>query len=183
MGGGTAALIFIIRSIAQLYLLVLLLRLFMPWLGASFNNPIAQAVFKLTSPVVVPVRRILPAIGRLDTATVVVAYAIQYLTVLIIFLIAGNTPSIGPVALVAAVSLVSLAFKLFAFAILIRVVLSWVGQGSFNPAVAFIHSLTDPILRPFQRIIPSVGGLDLSPLFATILLFAASIFVEGFGRI
>ncbi len=183
MGGGQEALIFIIRSIAQLYLLVLLLRLFMPWIGASFNNPIAQAVFKLTSPLVVPVRRILPPIGKLDTATVVVAYAIQYLTVIIIFLIAGASPRIGPVALFAAVSLVSLTFKLFAFAILIRVVLSWVGQGSYNPAVAFIDSLTEPVLRPVRRIIPPMGGLDLSPLFAIIFLFAASIFVDGFARL
>lgn len=182
MGGGTEALIFIVRAVAQLYLLVLLLRLLMPWTGASFNNPIAQAVFKLTSPVVVPVRRILPPIGKLDTATVVVAYAIQYLTVLVIFLIAGVTPQIGPIALLAAVSLVSLTFKLFAFAVLIRVVLSWVGQGVYNPAVAFIHALTEPVLRPVRRIIPPMGGLDLSPLFATILLFAASIFVDGFGR-
>lgn len=183
MGGGTEALVFIIRSVAQLYLLVLLLRLFMPWTGASYNNPIAQAVFKLTSPLVIPVRRILPPIGKLDTATLVVAYAIQYLTVLVIFLIRGWPPQIGTIAVYAAVGLVSLTFKMFAFAILIRVVLSWVSPGAYNPAIAFIHSLTEPVLRPVRRVIPPVGGLDLSPLFATILLFAASIFVEGFGRV
>ena len=183
MGGGTAALVFLIRSIAQLYLLLLLLRLVMPWIGASFNNPISQAVFKLTSPLVIPVRRLLPAIGKLDTATLVVAFAVQYLTVLVIFLILGASPQIGMVALFSAVGLVSLLLKMFAFAILIRVVLSWVSPGSYNPAVAFIHSMTDPVLRPIRRVIPPMGGLDLSPLFATLLLFAASIFVEGFGSI
>ena len=183
MGGGTAALVFLIRSIAQLYLLLLLIRLVMPWIGATFNNPIAQAVFKLTSPLVIPVRRLLPPIGKLDTATLVVAFAVQYLTVLVIFLILGASPQIGTIALFSAVGLVSLLLKMFAFAILIRVVLSWVSPGSYNPAVAFIHPMTEPALRPIRRVIPPMGGLDLSPLFATLLLFAASIFVEGFGSI
>ncbi len=178
--GATSALVFIIHSVAQLYLLVLLLRLLMPWMGASFNNPIAQAILKLTSPLVVPVRRLLPPIGKVDTATVVIAFGLQYLTILVIVLILGYPPRIGPIALTAAVSLVALTLRLFAFAILIRVVLSWVSPGAYNPAVAILHALTEPVLRPFRRLIPSLGGLDLSPVFAIILLFAAAIFVSSF---
>ena len=96
-GSATNALIFIIQSFAQLYLLVLLLRLLMPWLRANFNNPLAQAILRATSPLVVPLRRIVPAIGRLDTATVVIAFSIQYLIILIIAALRGWPLSILPI--------------------------------------------------------------------------------------
>lgn len=174
-----AALIFIISTLAQLYLLVLLLRLLLPVFRADFRNPFAQAILKLTSPLVIPLRRVLPPVGRVDTATVVVAFAIQYLTILVTGLIAGRTSSILAIATTSVVSLVSLTIKLFVFAILIRVVLSWIAPRSYNPALAIIYALTDPVLRPFRRIIPPMGGIDLSPLFAMIALMALSIIVSG----
>lgn len=178
--GALNALTFIINSIAQLYLLVLLLRLFMPWMGATFHNPVAQAILKLTSPLVVPVRRILPPIGKLDTATLTVAFGIQYLVILLISVIRRFAPGIVPIAVTSIVNLVVLALNLFVFAIIIRVVLSWVSPGSYNPATAMIHSLTEPVMRPFRRLLPPIGGIDLSPVFAIILLSAAGIFVAGF---
>jgi YggT family protein len=178
--GALSALTFIISSIAQLYLLVLLLRLFMPWMGATFQNPIAQAILKLTSPLVVPVRRILPPVGKLDTATLVVAFGIQYLTILVIAVIHRATPGIMPIAVTAAVNLIVLAINLFVFAIIIRVVLSWISPGAYNPATAIIGALTEPVLRPFSRLIPPLGGMDLSPVFAIIILSAAGIFVSSF---
>ena len=116
----TNAFVFIINSLAQLYLLVLLLRFLLPWMAVNFNNPISQAILRLTSPLVIPVRRILPAIGKIDTATVVVAYGIQYLTILVIVMILGLPPTIVPIAVTAAVNLVLLTLKLFIFAIIIR---------------------------------------------------------------
>lgn len=178
--GALNALTFIINSIAQLYLLVLLLRLFMPWMGATFHNPVAQAILKLTSPLVVPVRRILPPIGKFDTATFTVAFGIQYLVILLISVIRRFAPGIVPIAVTSIVNLAVLAINLFVFAIIIRVVLSWVSPGSYNPATAMIHSLTEPVMRPFRRLLPPIGGIDLSPVFAIILLSAAGIFVASF---
>jgi YggT family protein len=174
------ALIFVINALAQLYILVLLLRLLMPLLHIPFNNPIAQGILRLTSPLVLPVRRFLPPLGRLDTATLVVAYAIQYLTLLVIMLLLGLAPAIVPIAVTAVVDLVILTIRLFVFAIFIRVILHWLGQsGAYNPAIAFIDTITEPVLRPFRRLIPPVGGLDLSALFALILLMAATILISG----
>lgn len=175
----TSALVFIINALSQLYLLVLLLRLILPWLRADFRNPLAQAILKLTSPLVVPVRRLVPPVGRLDTATIVVAFGIQYASILVIALIYGWPPAIVPIAVTAAVNLVVLTLRLFVFAILIRVILSWVAPGTYNPATAIIDTLTEPVLRPFRRIVPPFGGLDLSPLFAMILLSAIAIFLSG----
>jgi YggT family protein len=173
------AIVFIVNAIANLYLLVLLLRFWLPWLRADFRNPLAQAILKLTSPLVIPMRRITPSFGRLDTATVVVAFVMQYLTIMLVLLIYGHSAGFAPIAITAVVNLVFLSVRLFAFAIIIRVVLSWVSQGGYNPATAIIASLTEPVLRPFRRLIPPIGGLDISPIFAMILLFAVSIVVNG----
>jgi len=175
----TNAIVFIVNTLAQLYLFVLLLRLWLPWFGADFRNPIAQAILKLTSPVVVPVRRIVPPVGKLDTATVLVAFIIQYLTIVVLLMIMGHSAGFAPIAITALVNLVLLSLRLFTFAIIIRVILSWIAPSGYNPALAIIHTLTDRILRPFQRIIPPLGGLDLSPLFAIILLMAVTIVVAG----
>jgi YggT family protein len=178
--GALAALIFIINSFAQLYLLVLLLRLLMPWMGANYHNPISQAILKLTSPLVIPVRRLLPPVGKLDTATLVVAYGVQYLTILVIAVINRWSPGIVPIAVTAGINLLLLLLRLFVFAVFLRVILSWVSPGSYNPAVAILDALTEPVLRPFRRMLPSFGGIDLSPVFAIIMLSAAAIFVSNF---
>jgi YggT family protein len=175
----TAAIVFIVNTLAQLYLFVLLIRLWLPWLGGDFRNPIAQAILKLTSPLVVPVRRIVPPIGKLDTATVLIAFIIQYLTIVILLLIMGRTAGIVPIAVTSIVNLILLSLRLFVFAIIVRVILSWIAPQGYNPALAIIHTLTEGVLRPFRRIIPPMGGLDLSPLFAIIALTALTIVVAG----
>jgi YggT family protein len=173
------AIAFIVNAIANLYLLVLLLRFWLPVLRADFRNPLAQAILKLTSPLVVPLRRIMPAFGKLDTATILVAFVVQYLTILVVLLIYRDTASFALISVTSLVNLVFLSLRLFAFAIVIRVILSWVSVGGHNPATAIIDILTDPILRPFRRLIPPIGGMDISPVFAMILLFALSIVVDG----
>ncbi len=174
------ALVFIINAVAQLYLFVLLLRLLLPWLGVDFRNPISQAILKITSPVVVPLRRIIPPVGRIDSATLLVAFIIQYLLILAILLLYGRTAGVLAIALTTVVDLVLLTLRLFVFAIIIRVILSWLAPGGHNPALAIIHALTDRVLLPFRRILPPLGGLDLSPLLAIILITAVTIVVAGF---
>jgi YggT family protein len=172
------ALIFIISTLAQLFLLVMLLRFWLPWLRADFRNPIAQGILRLTSPLVIPIRRIVPSIGRLDTATVVIAFAVQYLTVLIILILSTVTPTIGAIALTSLVDLVLLSLRLFTFAIFIYIILSWIAPGTYNPATAFISMLVEPVMRPFRRVIRPMGGFDISPIFAIIALQAAAIFLS-----
>ena len=89
----TNALIFLLDTFSRLYLLILLLRFWLPLLGADFRNPIAQGILSLTSPLVIPLRRIIPPVGRIDTATVLVAFGLQYLTILVILAISGVTAS------------------------------------------------------------------------------------------
>jgi YggT family protein len=172
------ALYFIIKTIAQLYLLVLLLRLWLPLLRADFRNALAQGILRVTSPLVVPLRRLLPAIGRLDTATILVAIAIQYLTVLILLAVFGQSFTTVPILITTIIELVILSLNLFFFAILIKIILSWIAPHTHNPATAILNTLAEPVLRPFRRIIPPIGGLDISPIFAIVLLQAAVIFLQ-----
>lgn len=171
----TTALIFIIHAFAQLFLFVLLLRFWLPWFGADFRNPIAQAILKLTSPLVVPLRRIVPPIGRIDTATLLVAFVIQYLAILVILALGGNSTGIAPIALTSILDLAMLSIRLFVIAIIIGIVLSWIAPHNINPATMFIRTISEPLLRPFRRLIPPMGGIDISPVFALILLMALSI--------
>ena len=172
------ALIFIINTFAQLYLLVMLLRFWLPWLSADFRNPIAQGILKLTSPLVIPVRRVIPPIGRLDTATVIVAFGIQYLLILIVLTINEAAAGILPIATTSLIDLVLLSLRLFTFAIFIHIILSWIAPGTYNPATAFIAMLVEPVMRPFRRLVRPMGGLDISPIFAIIALQASAIFIS-----
>jgi len=175
-----SALVFVVSSLAQLYLFVLLIRLLLPWLGADFRNPLAQGVLKITSPLVVPLRRVIPPIGRIDTATLLVTFAILYATIFLILSIQQIQASFAQIAVSALVYLPLLTLRLYTFLIIVRVVLSWVSTGGYNPAVAIIYTLTDPVLRPIRRIIPVMGGFDLSPIFAIILVGALVRVVSGY---
>ncbi len=173
------ALYFIIKTIAQLYLLVLLLRLWLPLLRADFRNPLAQGILRITSPLVVPLRRLLPSIGRLDTSTVLVAYALQYLTTLVLVAIGGRVePTTADILITTIIELAILSLNLFFFVILIKIILSWVAPNTHNPATALLSTMSEPILRPFRRVIPPMGALDVSPIFAIIMLQAAVIFLQ-----
>src|SRR5690606_36343709 len=160
----TQAIYFLVKTLAQLYLLLLLLRFWLPWLRADFRNPVAQGILRFTSPLVVPLRRFLPAIGRLDTATILVAFIIQFVVVLVLLAIMRRPVPTPVVAMVSVIELAILSLNLFFFATLIRIILSWVAPGNYNPITALLTTLSEPVLRPFRRIIPSVGGLDISPI-------------------
>lgn len=175
----TQALYFIIKTLAQLYLLLLLLRFWLPWLRADFRNPVAQGILRFTSPLILPLRRILPSISRLDTATVLVAFVIQFLTLLVLLALTNRVIEPLPVAVTAVFELVILSLNLFFFAILIRIILSWIAPHNYNPITALLTTLSEPILAPFRRLIPAIGGLDISPVFAIILIQACVILLHN----
>jgi len=179
----TQALYFIVQTLAQLYLLLLLLRFLMPWFNVDFRNPMAQGVLRLTSPLIVPLRRFIPPLGRLDTATVLVAFAIQYFMVTFLLTIRGLSEGFIPIAITAFFELAILTLNLLFFIILIRIILSWVAPSNYSPVTAMLNALAEPVLRPFRRMIPPIGGLDISPIFAIILLQAAKIILQTYKPI
>jgi YggT family protein len=172
------ALYFIVKTLTQLFLLLLLLRFWLPWLRADFRNPVAQGILRITSPLIVPLRRLLPSIGRLDTATVLLAFVVQFLAVVLLLAIMNRMADPFTIAVVSLIELTILSLNLFFFVILIRIILSWVSPNNYNPITALLTTISEPILRPFRRLIPPIGGLDISPIFAIVLLQAVVIFLR-----
>ncbi|BAZ95379.1 hypothetical protein TspCOW1_27740 [Thiohalobacter sp. COW1] len=170
---------FVIQVLVGLYVLVLMLRLLLGWLRADFYNPLSQFIVKVTNPPVIPLRRLLPPLGRLDTATVVVMLVVQMLGVALVMLVSGRPVHPYPLLAHSLIELISLGFSVFIFAILIQAILSWVNPGGYNPALAILHSLTEPVLRPLRGLIPPISGIDLSPLFAILILEVARRLVLG----
>lgn len=177
------ALVFLVDTFSQLYLLILLLRFWLPALRANFQNPVAQGVLKYTSPMVSPVRRYVPAIGRLDTATVLIAFIVQFLALLAITALvridggAAATLSGGSLmtlALTAVLKLATLSVTLFIVAIIIRVILNLIGR-YFGPISDMLVDLTEPLMRPVRKVIPPLGVVDLSAYIVIILLIALNI--------
>lgn len=176
----TQALYFIVGTLAQLILLVFLLRFWLPVLRIDFRNPLAQGILRLTSPLIVPVRRMLPPVGRVDTATVLVLLVLQVLTILLLLALSGRAADPLAIAIAAFIQLAIHSLYLFFFVVLISVVLSWIAPQTYNPVVGMVRAMAEPVLRPFRRIVPLIGGLDISPIFAIILLQAGVILLQSF---
>ncbi|QSX32854.1 YggT family protein [Shewanella avicenniae] len=160
---------FLVSTIFDLYLMVVILRIWMQLARADFYNPFSQFVVKATHPIVKPLRRVLPSIGNLDTASVVLALAVVILKIVALTLIAGAQFDIVATLLFAVVSVFKQAGVLLFYLLIIRAIMSWVSQGS-NPFEYVLYQLTEPFLGPIRRIIPPMGGLDLSVLVLFILL-------------
>lgn len=176
----TQALYFIFKTLTQLYLLLFILRFWLPLFRADFHNPIAQGVLRLTSPLVIPLRRFVPPIGRLDTATVLVALVIECALIFILLAIRGATAGLLPVLVTAVFELAILSLNMFFFVVLIRIILSWVAPHNHNPVTALLATIAEPLLRPFRRIVPPLGGLDISPIFTIVLLQATVIVLQSY---
>ena len=179
------ALQFVIETVSNLFIYILIVRLVLPFIRANFRNPIVQGILGITSPIVVPLRRVLPSIGKIDTATIVVAYAVKYLALLLILAAAGGAALAEPLAIAwyALIELIVTIFRLFSVAILVRIILGWVAPNQYNPVTEIIGAMTEPLLAPARRIIPPMGTIDFSPMFVMIAIYAASILVEDLGAL
>ncbi len=168
-----SALIFILRTLFDLYVLVFVLRLLMQWTRVDTRNPFVQFILRVTNPLVMPLRRLLPPIGRLDSATLMALLGLQMLgTALLVQVGCIGRPSIVPILLITVLGIVRLILTVYFWTIIIYAVLSWVSPGGYNPGAALVSSLAEPLLRPVQRVIPLIGGIDLSPIFVLIALQA-----------
>jgi YggT family protein len=169
-GGGTNAFSYLVSTLFDLYILAVLLRLLLQWVRADFYNPICQFLVRVTSPVLVPLRRLVPSIGRLDTASVLLLLALQFVGLWLISLIQGAVTPLHFLLLMSVVKLLSTLLWTYFVLIIVMVVLSWFGARVQNPAIPLLYQLTEPVLRPFRRIVPPISGIDLSPLFALIAI-------------
>lgn len=168
------ALIFLIDTFASLYLLTFLLRLLLQIARADFYHPIPQLIVRITNPLVVPARRVIPSIRRFDLPTLVVLFILQLAVVLVLDALTGFSRPIDGLLWVAIFELLDKTIWVYLICILIYIVLSWVGQ-SYHPLAIFAGQIINPLLRPARRLLPPTGGLDLSPMIVSIFLVAGLI--------
>jgi len=167
---GARAFTYLISTLFDLYIMSVILRLMLQWVRADFYNTLSQFLVKITSPLLVPLRRMIPSIGRLDTAAVVLALLLEVSNLLIISSI--NSISLGWPQLLqlAVIKLLMAVLWLYFFLILAVIILSWIGRGMRHPIIPLMYQLTEPVLQPLRKLIPPIGGMDLSPLLAIITI-------------
>lgn len=170
---------FLINTLFDLYIMVVLLRVWLQVARADFYNPFSQFIVKATQPVVAPLRRYIPSIGGWDTATIIFAFIVAGLKITVLSLIGGG--SLNPIALLilASIILITAVFKLLFWVLILRAILSWISRGH-NPIEAVMIQLTEPLLAPVRRFIPPIGGLDLSMIVVLIGLQFLEKLISGF---
>ena len=155
-----------------------LLRLYMQHQRVPFGNPLGRFVFAVTDWIVLPLRRVLPALGRWDTASLVGAWLLELLQIVLLWLLAGAGSSVVLLPIAAAFGVVRLAISSLTVLVIVSALLSWVQasqQGRTSMTADILDRLAAPLLRPFRRLLPMVGGVDLSPLVLLLVLQVAGI--------
>ena len=176
----TQAGTFLIQSLGSLYLSIVLLRFLLQWAKADFYNPISRFLVKATHLPSAPLRKLLPTFGSFDMASLVLALLVQWITIQL-------SASINGVGLInillalswGAVGAISLVLNLYLYGLLVIIIVSWVAPQSQHPILLLLNQLLAPVMEPFRRIIPSLGGLDLSPIFMFLVINMLQIFVRG----
>ena len=174
-----SAIYFIVETLLSLALFVFLVRLLLQLTRADFRNPISQALVRLTNPLILPLRRVLPPVGKLDSASVVAVLLVTGVEVGCLFALHGvGWP--GPLVWARAmlVEISSTLLWTYFYAIFLYALLSLIAPGGYSPLQSVLAALCEPVLRPIRRLIPAVAGLDLSPLWAIIVIQALLILLR-----
>ena len=171
MIGLSTAAVFILQTLGSLYLLIIMLRFILQLVRANFYNPLSQFAVRATQPLLKPMRRIIPSLFGLDMSSLVLAILVQMaLMALILLLLYGTIGNPVQLLIWSLIGVTALFLNIFFYALIISVILSWVAPGSHNPGAELINQICDPFLAPFRRILPNLGGLDISPILAFMAL-------------
>lgn len=164
-------LTFLVKTLIDLYVMVLLLRIWMQWSRCDFYNPFSQFIVKITQPVIGPLRRIIPSLGPIDSASLLLAFVLTTLKYPILLLIQTGSLSLDPSnLLVGVLSLLKAAGTLIFWMVIIRAIMSWVSQGR-SPFDFVLMQMTEPLMAPIRRILPAMGGIDFSGMGVILVLY------------
>ena len=164
------ASLYLIEAIFGLFLLLIMLRFLLQVVRADIHNPLSQFLVKATNPVLRPLRRIIPGLAGIDLASIVLLFAIQMLELSLLNLASGLGFNATALAVMSIARLLNLLLTIYLMTILIQVILSWIGPQTYNPVVSLLYSINEPVLRPARRLLPAMGGLDLSPLIVLVVI-------------
>lgn len=166
----------IINFVGSVYIGLVLLRFLCQLVRADYYNPISKTLVKLTNPLLVPFRKIIPGVGGIDWAALVLAFLLEVALVFIVQLVVGGSLSLK-ILPYAFIQLIGLALNFYFYGMIILVIASFVAPNSNNPAISLLNQLIDPLLRPIRKVLPAMGGLDFSPM---VLMFVIYLFRQYF---
>jgi len=171
------ALLFTIQTIFSFYIMIVLFRFMLQLVKADFRNPLAQFTVKITNPLLIPLRKIIPGYAKVDWAALVLALLLQGIELYLILLVKGfgvaaSAVSIGGLCIWSIGELLDLVLAFLFFATLIQVVYSWIQPGQYHPSIMLLQKITEPLYRPIHKILPNFGMIDMSPI---VLIFLISI--------
>ncbi len=186
-----SAIAFILGTLFNLYATVVAVRFVMQVVRADYYNPLAQGIVKVTDPLLIPLRRVIPSFKRYDTASLFLCFAVLLVKLVLFKLLSlGYVPAIGKHLLLGSLPFIGLVaaafldvihhfFNVFIFALIIQAIMSWIPGSGSNPVYGLVSAISTPVLRPFRKIIPPIGGIDLTVFFTIIALYALRIFLLG----
>lgn len=172
------AINYLVDFIFNTFIMILILRVWLQWVRADFYNPLSQFIVKVSNPLVIPFRKIIPGLGGIDLATVVLAFVVATLKFVVIPAMNGGEINVLAAMIIGGLYLLKQIGVLIFIIMLVMALMSWVVQG-YNPTQMMFHQLTEPLLRPIRKIVPSIGGLDLSVIIAFLALNVINIFLAG----
>lgn len=169
----------LIQTFFNLFLVAVLLRFLLQIARADFYNPISQFLVKVTNPLLKPLRRVIPGVMGIDVASIVLAIVVEMAIIAAILLVFGFRPP-GPLVLLiwSVIGCVAMVVNIYYIAILASIILSWVAMGSYNPTIVLVNQLAEPVLAPFRKLIPPIGGLDLSPILVFLAINVVQILLR-----
>ena len=167
----------ILNTVFSLYIGAVMLRFLLQWCRADFRNPISKFLIMLTHPPLKIMRRFIPAIGNIDTSSLVLMFGLQIVADGSLGVLQGMSISIGGLILISFAHLLALLLNVLFYAVFARALLSWFNQGSFNDISMLLYSLTEPMLSVCRGMLPNLGGMDLSVIFAILGLQLAEMLI------
>ena len=161
----------VIQTLGSLYLFIIILRFLLQLARADFYNPISQFAVKATNPLLIPLRRLIPGVFGIDVASLILGLILQFIVIEICAIMIGYA-FINPLSVIVwgLIGMLSMIVTIFFWGLLVVVILSWVAPHSTHPALVLVRQLVEPVMAPFRKILPDMGGIDISPIFAFLAL-------------
>ena len=164
-------LVYLIQSLVSLYLLAMLLRFLLQLVRADFYNPISQFMVKITNPLLLPLRKVIPSYRGVDLSSLLLSVLLQALGITAILLLNGvGIPSFLVLFAWSVLGVIALLVNIYFFVLLAMIILSWVAPGSNHPAIYLLYQITEPVMAPLRKLLPPMGGLDFSPILVFVLI-------------
>lgn len=180
MSALSSSLSFLIQTLGGLYIMAVLIRFLLQLVRADFYNPISQAIVKATSPLLNPIRKIIPGYGGVDMASLVLALILQIVLLYVLLLIGGFSLATIPFPSVLISSLIKLCIEflnIYMFSLIIIAIASWVAPNSYNPGLMLLLQITEPLTSRIRKVIPPLGGLDFSLMVLVIIIITLKNFL------